>query len=34
MIWVKNTIITAYCWGLLPAWAVSALFRLFRLKDA
>lgn len=34
MSWIKRMVITAYCWGLLPAWAVSVLFRIFRLKDA
>lgn len=29
---IKRFVMTAYCWGLLPAWLVAFVFRVFRLK--
>ena len=29
---IKRFVMTAYCWGLLPAAVVAFVFRVFRLK--
>lgn len=29
---IKRTVMTAYCWGVLPAFVVAIVFRVFRLK--
>ena len=29
---IKRTVMTAYCRGLAPAWLVTFVFRVFRLK--
>jgi hypothetical protein len=29
----KTSLITGYCYNLLPAWLVSVQFKLFRLKS-
>lgn len=29
---IKRYVMTAYCWGLVPAWLVTFVFRVFRLK--
>ena len=29
---IKRFVMTAYCWGLVPAWLVAFVFRVFRLK--
>lgn len=31
---IKRAVMTAYCWGLVPAWLVDFVFRVFRLKHA
>jgi hypothetical protein len=31
---IKRAVMTAYCWGLVPAWLVAFVFRVFRLKHA
>ena len=29
---IKRAVMTAYCWGVLPAFVVEIVFRVFRLK--
>ena len=29
---IKRFVMTAYCCGLVPAWLVAIVFRVFRLK--
>jgi len=29
---IKRSVMTAYCCGLVPAWMVTFVFRVFRLK--
>ena len=29
---IKRAVMTGYCWGLVPAWLVDFVFRVFRLK--
>lgn len=31
---IKRFVMTAYCLGLVPAWLVTFVFRVFRLKHA
>jgi len=31
---IKRTLITGYCWGVVPAWLVTLGFRIFELKSA
>jgi len=30
---LKRALITAYCWGIAPAWLVTWVFRVFRLRS-